>query len=205
VLMGPPASNPYSVGTLQRLEDDMDHRLVLSALGQVDVHDPDTQRIKCLDVENILGARLPRNKPIRTDIRRTLDVHLIAPFAKAPNSIFLYENQLNADKEEKSLCSETPRTKKICKFFFFLNLKHEAGVGENSGSNCKDNHQKGVTDFVDVIKVARSQHVALKTRCVEECWIDPLPYLIQQALKSFSTPFFQAISLRVRFYIFIVG
>ena len=52
--MGPPASNPYSVGTLQRLEDDMDHRLVLSALGQVDVHDPDTQRIKCLDVEYVL-------------------------------------------------------------------------------------------------------------------------------------------------------
>ncbi|RUO96288.1 hypothetical protein BC936DRAFT_142257 [Jimgerdemannia flammicorona] len=122
---------------------------------------------------------------------RTVDVHLVAPLAKAPNSIFLYgENQSNADKEEKSARSETPRSGKTCDFLF-LNRKHEAGVGENSGPNCKDNHQKGITDFVDVIKVARSQHMAIKSKCVEECGSDPPPYIVQQALKSLSIPFFQ--------------
>ncbi|RUP01602.1 hypothetical protein BC936DRAFT_140671 [Jimgerdemannia flammicorona] len=182
----------------QRSEDDVDHQLTLTTLKQIDIHDADTQYVaECLDVANAWV----RDYHGTSQSERTVDVHLVAPLARAPNSIFLYgENQSNADKEEKSVRSETPRSGKACDFLF-LNRKHEAGVGENSGPNCKDNHQKGITDFVDVIKVARSQHMALKSKCVEECGSDPPPYIIQQALKSVSIPFFQVIGLKIRFYI----
>ncbi|RUP48175.1 hypothetical protein BC936DRAFT_144870 [Jimgerdemannia flammicorona] len=82
-----------------------------------------------------------------------------------------------------------------------LREEREIGVGENSGPSHKDNHSKSVTDFVDVIKVARAQFIQLQTRCIEESRSNPLPSTIQDALKLVTIPFFHVIGGRIRFYL----
>ena len=47
------------------------------------------------------------------------------------------------------------------------NNGHESGIGENSGPQCKDHVDKAVTNFVDIIKVARAQHLHLKGKCIQ--------------------------------------
>ncbi len=78
---------------------------------------------------------------------------------------------------------------------------YEAGIGENPGPMCKDNHDKSVTNFIDIIKVARAQHILLKSMCIEESKCNPPPDNVQQALKSVVIPFFHVIGLKIRFYI----
>ncbi|CAI2183040.1 5259_t:CDS:10 [Funneliformis geosporum] len=154
----------------------------LNLVKQVDINDTDTQYItECLDVT----YAWIHNYGGKSESERTIDVHLVAPFARAPNSLFLYgENHSEADKLDKSERSETSRSGKPCDFIF-IKHNYEAGIGENSGPLCKDNHNKGMTNFVDVVKVARAQHIALKLKCVEKCGCNPLPQDIQEALNIY--------------------
>ncbi|RUS19652.1 hypothetical protein BC937DRAFT_87153 [Endogone sp. FLAS-F59071] len=78
---------------------------------------------------------------------------------------------------------------------------HEVGVGENTGPNHKDHHDKAITDFVDIIKVARAQHLYLRKKCVEQCGSNPLPSVLSDTLTSVAVPFFQIIGMTIRFYI----
>ncbi|RUP44338.1 hypothetical protein BC936DRAFT_149605 [Jimgerdemannia flammicorona] len=80
---------------------------------------------------------------------------------------------------------------------------HEVGVGENTGPNHKDHHNKVITDFVDVIKVARAQHLYLCKKYVEQCGSNPLPSVLSDMLTTIAVPFFQIISMTIRFYILL--
>ncbi|CAG8645341.1 3569_t:CDS:1 [Paraglomus occultum] len=78
---------------------------------------------------------------------------------------------------------------------------------ESQVSQCKykDHVDKATTDFVDVIKVARSQHIAIRTACIEaslSC-VNPLPVMVQNALYEVSIPFFQVIGSCIRFYLLL--
>lgn len=64
-------------------------------------------------------------------------------------------------------------------------------------------HKKSITDFVDVIKVARAQHISFQTKCIEKSGSNPLPLDIQNKLKLVPVPFFQVIGMTIRFYILI--
>ncbi|RIA93042.1 hypothetical protein C1645_37634 [Glomus cerebriforme] len=106
------------------------------------------------------------------------------------------------DRDEKSSRSQSGQTGKPCDFIFCGN-GDEIGIGENTGPMHKDHYKKSVTDFVDVIKVARSQHINFQTKCIEKCGCNPLPSDIENALKSILIPFFQVIGMKIRFYILI--
>ncbi|RUS26969.1 hypothetical protein BC938DRAFT_483879 [Jimgerdemannia flammicorona] len=138
-----------------------------------------------------------------TRSERTVDMFLIGQFAKVPGTSFIYgENHSQADQYEKMSRSVEARIGKPCDFIF-LARDQEIGCGENSGPECKDHIEKALMDFVDVIKVARAQHIALLTRCVEESGQNPLPALVRDACKLVSIPFFQVIGMRIRFYILL--
>ncbi|RUP49755.1 hypothetical protein BC936DRAFT_141592 [Jimgerdemannia flammicorona] len=138
-----------------------------------------------------------------TRSERTVDMFLIGQFAKVPGTSFIYgENHSQADQYEKMSRSVEARIGKPCDFIF-LARDQEIGCGENSGPECKDHVEKALMDFVDVIKVARAQHIALLTRCVEESGQNPLPALVRDACKLVSIPFFQVIGMRIRFYILL--
>ncbi|CAG8667160.1 11640_t:CDS:2, partial [Cetraspora pellucida] len=68
---------------------------------------------------------------------------------------------------------------------------YEIGIGENTGPMHKDHYKKSVSDFVNVIKVARAQHISFQTKCIEESGINPLSSKIQNDLKRILVPFFQ--------------
>jgi len=57
------------------------------------------------------------------------------------------------------------------------------------------------TDFVDVIKVARAEHMELETQIIEQSGRNPLPESLQKAMLSILIPFFQIIGMRIRFYL----
>ncbi|CAB4389865.1 unnamed protein product [Rhizophagus irregularis] len=167
---------------------------------KVDIYDKDAQYIgECLD---------SFNEWIRTyggysHIERTVDMHLIGPFSKTPNVKFIYgESHSDADRDEKTSRSPSERTGKPCDFIFWKN-GNEVGIGENTGPTHKDHHKKSITDFVDVIKVARAQHISFQTKCIEKSGSNPLPLDIQNKLKLVPVPFFQVIGMTIRFYILI--
>ncbi|CAJ0646596.1 9542_t:CDS:2 [Entrophospora sp. SA101] len=80
---------------------------------------------------------------------------------------------------------------------------HEIGIGENTGPMHKDHHKKSITNFVEIIKVIQLQHTSFQTKCIEESGSNPLPSVIQDALKLVSIPFFQVIGMKIQFYILI--
>ncbi|CAG8555432.1 11254_t:CDS:2, partial [Dentiscutata heterogama] len=154
------------------------------------IYDKDTQYVgECMDAfwVHIYGGT--------TNIERTVDMHLIGPFSKTPG-------WRKSFRDEKSSRSESGATGKACDFIFWRN-GHEIGIGENTGSTRKDHHKKSVTDFVDVINVARSQHISFQTKCIEKSGRNPLPSNIENVLKSVPIPFFQVIGMKIRFYILI--
>ena len=85
--------------------------------------------------------------------------------------------------------------------FYMQSSSIEAGIGENSGPTHKDNHDKAKTNFVDVIKVSRAQHIEIETHIIEQSGRNPLPDCLQKGLALISIPFFQIIGIRIRFYI----
>jgi hypothetical protein len=84
------------------------------------------------------------------------------------------------------------------------NRKHEIGIGENSGPACKYNHDKAGNNFIDVIKVSRAQHIALQSRCLDACCLNPLPAVVQSACKAVTIPFFHIVGMCVRFYLLLL-
>ncbi|GES76570.1 hypothetical protein GLOIN_2v1665780 [Rhizophagus clarus] len=169
-------------------------------MDKIDIYDKDTQYIgECLDAFN----EWVRTYGGVSHIERTVDMHLIGPFSKTPNIKFIYgESHSDADRDEKTSRSPSERTGKPCDFIFWKN-GNEVGVGENTGPAHKDHHKKAVTDFVDVIKVARAQHISIQTKCIERSGSNPLPLDIQNKLKLVPVPFFQVIGMTIRFYILI--
>ncbi|CAG8697806.1 17894_t:CDS:2, partial [Acaulospora morrowiae] len=167
---------------------------------KVDIYDKDTQYIgECLDAFN----EWVRTYGGVTHIERTVDMHLIGPFSKTPNVKFIYgESHSYADRDEKSSRSPSERTGKSCDFIFWKN-GNEVGIGENTGPTHKDHHKKSITDFVDVIKVARAQHISFQTKCIEKSRNNPLPLDIRNKLRLIPIPFFQVIGMKIRFYILI--
>ena len=93
---------------------------------------------------------------------------------------------MNADREEKSTYANSTCSGKLCDYLFLVTIvqsyvhesvklqildlilttiylqsngNQEIGIGENSGPKRKYHHDKSITNFVDVIRVARSQHI----------------------------------------------
>ncbi|CAG8657013.1 11593_t:CDS:2, partial [Paraglomus brasilianum] len=88
------------------------------------------------------------------------------------------ESHSDADRDEKSSQSESGATGKACDFIFRGN-EHEIGIRENTGPTHKDHHKKSVPDFVDVMNVARSQHISFQ---MEKSGCNPLPSNIENVL-----------------------
>ncbi|RUP51361.1 hypothetical protein BC936DRAFT_148525 [Jimgerdemannia flammicorona] len=177
-----------------------DRARVRQALPKVNVNDDDTVYVgKCLEdvhawVHGYNGA---------STSERTVDMHLVGPLSKAPNIVFSYgETHSDADREEKSSRSDSIRSGKPCDFIFWSHDR-EAGVGENTGPKYKDHQDKVKTDFVDIIKVARAQHIRLHTQCIEHSGCNPLPLTLHNILTLITMPFFQIVGMRIRFYILI--
>ncbi|CAG8518814.1 4735_t:CDS:2, partial [Gigaspora rosea] len=132
---------------------------------------------------------------------RTVDMFVVGPYAKTPHTVFLYgENRSDADREDKANRSGANCVGKACDFLY-RNSSRETGVGENSGPTHKDNHDKSVTNFIEVIKVAKSQHKKLQNHIIEQCGNKTLPKNLQNELESIFIPFFQIIGMKIRFYL----
>ncbi|KAG9303388.1 hypothetical protein G9A89_013714 [Geosiphon pyriformis] len=138
-----------------------------------------------------------------THSERNVDGFALLQLAKVPGARFDYgENHSQADKEEKESRSNLARIGKPCDYLF-RSGHQEIGCGENSGPKCKDSMDKANTDFIDVVKVARSQHIAFLTECTETSGLDPLSTIVQDACELIVIPFFQLIGYRIRFYILL--
>ncbi|CAG8710083.1 9928_t:CDS:10 [Cetraspora pellucida] len=132
---------------------------------------------------------------------RTVDMFLVGPCAKTPQTIFTYgENHSDADRDDKTARSQNSRVGKSCDFLYWSSSR-EVGIGENSGPTHKDNHDKARTDFVDVIKVCRAQHIELMIQMIEQSGRNPLPESLQKAMASILIPFYHIIGMRIRFYL----
>nr|CAG8433425.1 13252_t:CDS:2 [Entrophospora candida] len=77
------------------------------------------------------------------------------------------KNHSDADCEDKTAWSQNSCVGKPCDFLYWSSSR-EAGIGENSRPTHKDNHDKVRTDFVDVIKVCRAQHIKLVIQIIEQ-------------------------------------
>ncbi|KAG9299706.1 hypothetical protein G9A89_013066 [Geosiphon pyriformis] len=118
-------------------------------------------------------------------------------------TMFIYrENHSDADHEEKMSRSNCIRSGKACDFIF-LNRNREGGVGENTGPKYHDHHDKAKTNFVDIIKVARAQHIRFQTELVQQTGFNPLPPILRKALNEIPVSFFQIIGMRIRFYMLL--
>ncbi|KAG9286250.1 hypothetical protein G9A89_014236 [Geosiphon pyriformis] len=95
-------------------------------------------------------------------------------------------------REEKASRSNVVRSGKACNFLF-LTRHRETGIGENSGPNHRENHEKAVTDFIDVVKPANEM--------IECSASNPLPAALVDAMKFIVIPFFHVIGMCIRFYI----
>ncbi|CAG8501109.1 8131_t:CDS:2 [Acaulospora morrowiae] len=105
---------------------------------------------------------------VDVDDEATIYVGKFGPCAKTPQTIFTYgENHYDADRYDKTERSGTQRVGKACDFLYWSS-SIEAGIGENSGPTHKDNHGKAKTNFVDVIKVSRAQHIEIETHIIEQ-------------------------------------
>ncbi|CAG8644921.1 1102_t:CDS:2, partial [Paraglomus occultum] len=177
-----------------------EHTALWEMVKVVDANDSDTSYFgECMSAT----ARWIRDYSGSSQSERTVDMYIIGPFSKTPQVKYLYgENRLEADRSEKAGRSESSRVGKACDYIF-LSHDRESGIGENSGPQCKDHVDKATTDFVDVIKVARSQHIAIGTACIEASGVSPLPVMVQNALYEVSIPFFQVIGSRIRFYLLL--
>ncbi|CAB4418926.1 unnamed protein product [Rhizophagus irregularis] len=184
--------------TVDEIEDDNKQITVQDHLENVDPDDDDTIYIgKCIQDADV-WIRCFHGKCYS---ERTIDMFLIGPFSKTPNTLFTYgENHSSADREDKAKRSGTDRTGKACDFLYW-SMDREVGVGENSGPSHRENHDKVKTNFIDVIKVSKAQHLELKAQLIEQSGINPLPEDLQNALESIVIPFFQIIAMQIRFYI----
>ncbi|CAG8491704.1 7739_t:CDS:2 [Ambispora leptoticha] len=115
------------------------------------------------------------------------------------------ESYSDADRDGKSSRSQTERTVKAYDFIFQLILKSMdvRSMLVRTPSPCLKITIKSVTNFVDIIKVARSPHISFQKKCIEESEVNPIPLEIQDELKLVSIPFFQVIGMKIRFYILI--
>ncbi|CAG8782997.1 10263_t:CDS:2, partial [Racocetra persica] len=136
--------------------------------------------------------KLSKEKRARGIEERTVDMHLIGPFSKMP-----VEKVIQMPTETRSLSSRNQEQLER------RGNGHEIGIGENTSPTRKDHHKKSFTDFVDVINVARSQHISFQTKCIEKSGRNPLPSNIENVLKSVPISFFQVIGMKIRFYILI--
>ncbi|RIB07317.1 hypothetical protein C2G38_2214782 [Gigaspora rosea] len=110
------------------------------------------------------------------------------------------ENRTDADREDKANRSGINCVGKACHFLYW-NSSRESGVGENYGPMHKDNHDKSVTDFMEIIKVAKSQHKKLQNYIIEQCGNQFLPGNLQNRLEPIFIPFFQIIGIKIKFYL----
>ncbi|CAG8639387.1 11139_t:CDS:2, partial [Paraglomus occultum] len=146
-------------------------------LKKVKMDDDETGYIaRCLmDVDTLTWVQVYGGSTLS---ERTIDMHLIGPCARTPGSMFIYgENHSNADCEEKRSHSDGARSGKPCDFIF-MNRSREGGVGENTGPKFRDHHDKAKTNFMDIIKVARAQHIQLQTELVQQSGFNPLPPIL---------------------------
>ncbi|KAG9296419.1 hypothetical protein G9A89_015011 [Geosiphon pyriformis] len=86
--------------------------------------------------------------------------------------------------------------------YLFLSDHQEIGCGENSGPKCKDSLDRGKTDFMDVVKVARSQHIAFQTLCFETSGLNPLPTHCARCMGADCHSFFSANRISYSFLYF---
>ncbi|CAG8639485.1 10915_t:CDS:10, partial [Ambispora gerdemannii] len=189
-------------GVLELLvsNEDKDPDHLRNFLKDIDIHDRDTQYVlQCLDDMDAWICDYGG----KSCSERTIDMHLIGPFSRAPGAYFIYgENHSEADRDEKTSRSTTSRTGKPCDFIF-LNEGRETGIGENTGPAHKDHYDKSIKLFVEVNKVAKAQHISLINTCMEECGKNPLPSSIDESIKKVAIPFFQIIGSKIRFYILL--
>ncbi|CAH1769954.1 14657_t:CDS:2, partial [Entrophospora sp. SA101] len=62
------------------------------------------------------------------------------------------ENQSDADHEDKTEHSGTSCVGKACDFLY-LSSSHESGIRENTRPTHKDNHDKSISNFIEIIKI----------------------------------------------------
>ncbi|CAI2198041.1 3157_t:CDS:2, partial [Funneliformis geosporum] len=72
------------------------------------------------------------------------------------------ETHSDTDRDDKIERSGSQCVGKACDFLYW------AGIGENSGPTHKDNHDKARTNFIDMIKVSRAQHIELENQIIEQ-------------------------------------
>ncbi|CAG8609395.1 5964_t:CDS:10, partial [Ambispora gerdemannii] len=149
---------------------DNDKKNIQDCLLNVDVEDDATIYVgKCIEETNVWISRFSG----KCQSERSVDMFIVGPYAKTPCTIFLYgENRSDADREDKTERSGTSRVGKACDFLY-RSLSRESGIGENSGPEHKDNHDKSITNFIEVIKVAKSQHKKLGNSIIEQCDLPP--------------------------------
>ncbi|CAJ0648360.1 12812_t:CDS:10 [Entrophospora sp. SA101] len=181
-----------------KMQDVNDKKIIQDNLADVDADDDTTIYVgKCIEDSYEWISRFHG----QCQSERTVDMFLVGPCAKTPQTIFTYgENHSDADREDKTARSQNSRVGKPCDFLYWSSSR-EAGIGENSGPTHKDNHDKARTDFVDVIKVCRAQHIKLVIQIIEQSGRNPLPGSLQKAMASILIPFFHVIGMRIRFYL----
>ncbi|CAG8616354.1 6918_t:CDS:10, partial [Diversispora eburnea] len=175
---------------------DCDKRNIQDFLVNVDVEDDATIYVgKCID--DVWISRFSG----KCQSERTVDMFIVGPYAKTPCTLFLYgENRSEADREDKVERSGNSRVGKACDYLYWCSSR-ESGIGENSGPAHKDNHDKSITNFIEIIKVAKSQHKKFKNAIIEQCGFKPLPENLQEGMKSIFIPCFQVICMKIRFYL----
>ncbi|KAG9299866.1 hypothetical protein G9A89_002873 [Geosiphon pyriformis] len=69
---------------------------------------------------------------------------------------------------------QTGRIGKSCDYLYRKSC-YEIGFGENTGPKHKDHYEKAETDFIDLMKVAKSLHIQFKMLLIEKSIENPLP------------------------------
>ncbi|CAG8739367.1 31007_t:CDS:10, partial [Racocetra persica] len=162
-----------------KMQDVNDKKIIQDHLANIDANDDTTIYIgRCIEDIYEWISRFHG----QCQYERTVDMFLVGPCAKTPQTIFTYgENHSDADRGDKTDRSGTSRVGKSCDFLYWSSSR-EAGNGENSGPTHKDNHDKAKTNFVDTIKVSRAQHIELELQIIEQSGQNPLPESLQKAM-----------------------
>ncbi|CAG8760355.1 24227_t:CDS:2, partial [Gigaspora rosea] len=177
---------------------DGEKKIIQDHLVNIDVYDDATIYVgRCIQDTDMWITRISE----KCQSERTLDIFVVGSYARTPYTVFLYgENRTDADREDKANRSGINCVGKACHFLYW-NSSRESGVGENYGPMHKDNHDKSVTDFMEIIKVAKSQHKKLQNYIIEQCGNQFLPGNLQNRLEPIFIPFFQIIGIKIKFYL----
>ncbi|CAG8505484.1 7501_t:CDS:10, partial [Paraglomus occultum] len=157
--------------------NNLNREQVRDYLAYVNIEDDDTMYIgKCFEDVNAWISSF--NGQCQSE--RTIDMFVLGPCAKTPRTVFLYgDNHSDADREDKTERSGTDRVGKSCDYLYWSS-RREIGVGENAGPKLKDHHDAAKSKFIDVMKVAKSQHIQFKTLLIEQTMQNPLPKSVQE-------------------------